>query len=771
MIARVVNSADQGFAEIQPALDHQSTRQGDTVWVCPGEYNENLAIPRPLCLKGMNAAKPVILRHDPEHAQTKLPLIDIRAKEGTVSISGFDFQSGQTAVTSDYAFESAVQLTGNTFAAGFANAITLYQNKPITIGDNRFGFPEHHSIYVHGSEHVNISDNEFDNILELSRDDLGRIYFEETAVYLLDVSKADITGNRSQTDFGIWGLRVKNIKIRDNHVDQMQRWGGYIVLNDTELANITDNSNFRVLLNKTLMSKIEGNTVNWRRRDGDELAMFDLANVVFLDVEHNNLRSAERGTFIGIKVSSGVDLVKLRHNKISNFNNGIACLGTFNMHNHKYGNKILDNRILNCGYAIYMYSSDNWSVDGNVLLENHTGLLLERSDDIRLGINIIRNSSGFLTGVHLDQSSARIENNHIAGNHGSGIALKNASDALIRGNNIVDNNPGVTNSQPDSVSANDNWWGSAGGPGADDISGAVRVQTWLPQPVNAVLSIPQDTLFLRDQRDSVAVLVNRFDGQADELNLTITDATGWMSSTADTALVLPDTGAAVCRIKFDGRQGGSGGWIKLNAVMQSDALSARDSLYVMSYTPVPAYITLTPDTVILTPGDSVRFSALCTDQYGQQQRTPFDWEAEGGSIDETGLFTAGEQSGEYQVQVSVPDQSVQQSAVVIISSDVRVEQPDEIPRDYCLYPASPNPFNPVTTLSFSVPEPARVTLHIYNIRGQRLWSHQPKVEAGRHQLRWQARDDQGRPLSSGLYILELRAGDSFRQVQKLLLVR
>ena len=540
---------------------------------------------------------------------------------------------------------------------------------------------------------------------------------------------------------------------------------------ESELAAITGNSNFRVLLNRSTLSKITGNTLYWQRKDSDDLAMFDLANVLFVDVERNSLRSAEPEAFIGIKVSSGADILKLENNKISGYNSGIACLGTFNVHQHEYGNKILDNRILNGGYGIYMYSSDNWRVDGNVLLENSTGVLLENSDDIRLGINIIRNSSGFLTGIHLDQSSAQIEHNHIAQNRGSGIGLQNASDALIRGNNIIDNDAGVSSTQPDSIDADDNWWGSIDGPGADDISGAISVSDWLAQPLNAVLSIPQDTLFLRDQEDSVTVLIDRFDGQPDQVDLSLTDATGWLRSSGDTTLMLPDTGAALCDLKFDGATGGTDGWVMLNAVMQSDAQTARDSLYVKSYTPVPVQITLTPDSVVLAPGDSVRFSVLCTDQYGQRLNTAFVWEAEGGRIDAAGRYIAGEQSGEFQVRVSAADESVQQTAVVIISTGVRVEKPEETPQDYCLYPAYPNPFNPATTLSFGLPQPAQVILNIYNIRGQLVWTHQQQAAAGRHQLRWHSRDDRGRPLSSGLYILELRAGDRFRQVRKLLLVR
>jgi hypothetical protein len=52
-----------------------------------------------------------------------------------------------------------------------------------------------------------------------------------------------------------------------------------------------------------------------------------------------------------------------------------------------------------------------------------------------------------------------------------------------------------------------------------------------------------------------------------------------------------------------------------------------------------------------------------------------------------------------------------------------------LPESYALYPAYPNPFNPVTTLSYDLPEKSDVTLAIFNIQGQEIhrqqWQNQP----------------------------------------------
>jgi len=87
------------------------------------------------------------------------------------------------------------------------------------------------------------------------------------------------------------------------------------------------------------------------------------------------------------------------------------------------------------------------------------------------------------------------------------------------------------------------------------------------------------------------------------------------------------------------------------------------------------------------------------------------------------------------------------------------------PRKLQLHPAYPNPFNAEVTLEFSLPRPERVSLAIYNIRGEMVeqWAQQD-LQAGRYRQRWTAA---GRP--SGLYVYRLRAGADVRTGRVLLL--
>ena len=76
----------------------------------------------------------------------------------------------------------------------------------------------------------------------------------------------------------------------------------------------------------------------------------------------------------------------------------------------------------------------------------------------------------------------------------------------------------------------------------------------------------------------------------------------------------------------------------------------------------------------------------------------------------------------------------------------------------------PNPFNPATTIPLAVPAGAKnVNLTIYNILGQpmrQVWTG--PLSAGEHQLTWDGRDAQGRPVAAGVYMYRLQVDDQTR---------
>ena len=81
----------------------------------------------------------------------------------------------------------------------------------------------------------------------------------------------------------------------------------------------------------------------------------------------------------------------------------------------------------------------------------------------------------------------------------------------------------------------------------------------------------------------------------------------------------------------------------------------------------------------------------------------------------------------------------------------------------------PNPFNPTTTISFSIKEKAPVELVIYNILGQKVRTlvNQP-LEPGEHSIVWNGTDNKGRSVASGIYFYRMKAGN-YSETKKMVL--
>ncbi|OGC02481.1 hypothetical protein A2V82_10105 [candidate division KSB1 bacterium RBG_16_48_16] len=82
----------------------------------------------------------------------------------------------------------------------------------------------------------------------------------------------------------------------------------------------------------------------------------------------------------------------------------------------------------------------------------------------------------------------------------------------------------------------------------------------------------------------------------------------------------------------------------------------------------------------------------------------------------------------------------------------------------------PNPFNPATTIPFSLEKSGNVTLYIYNLLGETIRAFSQNHDAGRHEIKWDGLDNLGRPVTSGIYIYKLEAGD-FSLLRKMLMLK
>jgi len=95
----------------------------------------------------------------------------------------------------------------------------------------------------------------------------------------------------------------------------------------------------------------------------------------------------------------------------------------------------------------------------------------------------------------------------------------------------------------------------------------------------------------------------------------------------------------------------------------------------------------------------------------------------------------------------------------------------QTPENYALRQNYPNPFNPTTTLRYDLPEQGFVHLTIYNQLGKPIRTLINREEsAGYKSVMWDARDDYGKQVSTGIYFYRIEV-NGFSQTKKMVLLK
>lgn len=104
----------------------------------------------------------------------------------------------------------------------------------------------------------------------------------------------------------------------------------------------------------------------------------------------------------------------------------------------------------------------------------------------------------------------------------------------------------------------------------------------------------------------------------------------------------------------------------------------------------------------------------------------------------------------------------------MISTSISDDGKPDIPKVTSLQANYPNPFNPTTTISFTLALPQTVTVEIFNITGQKIATvlQDQTLDAGSHNFTFDATE-----LSSGLYIYQMRTSSGFLDTGKMMLIK
>ncbi|MDP6877460.1 MAG: T9SS type A sorting domain-containing protein, partial [Candidatus Marinimicrobia bacterium] len=93
------------------------------------------------------------------------------------------------------------------------------------------------------------------------------------------------------------------------------------------------------------------------------------------------------------------------------------------------------------------------------------------------------------------------------------------------------------------------------------------------------------------------------------------------------------------------------------------------------------------------------------------------------------------------------------------------------PEQFSLHQNYPNPFNPVTTLRYDLPENSLVNITIYDMMGREVKTIVNQTQdAGYRSVVWDATNDYGNPVSAGIYLYQIQAGN-YIQTKKMVLLK
>jgi hypothetical protein len=130
----------------------------------------------------------------------------------------------------------------------------------------------------------------------------------------------------------------------------------------------------------------------------------------------------------------------------------------------------------------------------------------------------------------------------------------------------------------------------------------------------------------------------------------------------------------------------------------------------------------------------------------------------------------------YWLEINDLDLTTQFYGPISVLVNLEEEGPEipSIPLETKLIGAYPNPFNPGTSIGFSLAEPSRVTITIYNSKGQlirTLINSQEFAEGRNHSVYFDGKNQQGKDIASGIYFYIMQTNTDHSEVKKMLLLK
>ena len=225
--------------------------------------------------------------------------------------------------------------------------------------------------------------------------------------------------------------------------------------------------------------------------------------------------------------------------------------------------------------------------------------------------------------------------------------------------------------------------------------------------------------------------------------------------------------------------------VGLNDAPSSFALSEQDSVYITMDNYATDSIFFTWDESIDVDGDELLYDFTASlivngqvkAEYNSSSLTIREMKIDHQSVFDE-IFAAQAMFGEIVWDVSVRDSMVEVTSEngaltlgVNASAAVLSINGELLPEVFALHQNYPNPFNPITTLRYDLPENGMVNITIYDMLGREVKTLINQTQdAGYRSVIWDATNDYGKPVSAGIYLYQIQAGE-YISTRKMVLLK
>jgi DNA-binding beta-propeller fold protein YncE len=108
----------------------------------------------------------------------------------------------------------------------------------------------------------------------------------------------------------------------------------------------------------------------------------------------------------------------------------------------------------------------------------------------------------------------------------------------------------------------------------------------------------------------------------------------------------------------------------------------------------------------------------------------------------------------------------------VLTSNATADGPSPVPLTFSLEQCYPNPFNPTTSIRFTLPEEDLVVLKVYDMMGREVRTlANGRFTSGVHSVRWDGRNEAGIASASGIYLYRITVGTAVSATNKMILLK